>query len=192
MLPLAVNLVDRPVVVIGAGAIGAGKARLLVEAGARVSVIAREILVTPPEGIVSIDNRSYRDGDLAPYVLCVAATGDPVTNDRIVDEARRTRTWLNVVDDPARSDFYFTAVHRDGDVVVSVSTQGASPALAQVIRTMVRDRLPSHLGEAAAILRGERDALHARGESTEGYSWQARISQLLDHGDDWPTSKRTD
>jgi len=48
---------------------------------------------------------------------------------------------LNVVDDPQRSDFYFTAVHRAGDVTVSVSTEGASPALAQELRTMIARRL---------------------------------------------------
>jgi len=181
MLPLAFNLVDRPVLVIGAGAVGAGKARLLVEAGARVTVIAREVLVALPAGIVTLEERPYRDGDLTPFVVCVAATGDSVVNDVIGREARRTRTWLNVVDDPARSDFFFTAVHRDGDVIVSVSTQGASPALAQEIRTMIRERLPSNLGAVAAQLRAERDATHARGESTEGHSWRPRIEELLDN-----------
>ena len=182
MLPLAFNLVDRPVVVIGAGVVGAGKARLLVEAGARVTVIAREVLVDPPEGIESLHVRTYREGDLNPFVLCVSATGDSELNDTIVREARETRTWLNVVDDPQRSDFFFTAVHRDGDVVVSVSTQGSSPALAQEIRSMIRDRLPTNLGAAAAQLRRERDAMHARGESTEGYSWRPRIAELLENG----------
>jgi len=48
-------------------------------------------------------------------------------NDRLVDEARRENVWLNVVDDPERSDFFFTAGTVDGDVTVSVSTEGASP-----------------------------------------------------------------
>ena len=181
MLPLAFNLVERPVVVIGAGSVGAAKARLLVEAGARVTVIARDVPVAPTDGIASLEVRNYRPGDLAPFVLCVSATGDPQINDVIVDEARRTRTWLNVVDDPSRSDFFFTAVHRDGDVMISVSTQGASPALAQEIRSMVRERLPTNLGATAAQLRAERDAMHARGESTEGFSWRARITELVEN-----------
>jgi hypothetical protein len=64
--------------------------------------------------------------------------------------------------------------------LVSVSTEGASPALAQVIRTLMRDRLPRHLGSVARQLRAERAALHASGDSTEGVDWKPRIQELLD------------
>lgn len=180
MLPLAMKLSNKPVLVVGAGRIGTGKAALLVEAGARVTVIAREQLAPLPLGLASYDARDYRRGDLRGYALVVSATGDPVINDQIVDEARTEGIWLNVVDDPARSDFYFTAVHRDGEVVVSVSTEGASPALAQVIRTLLRERLPRHLGSVARQLRVERAALHASGDSTEGVDWRPRIQELLE------------
>jgi siroheme synthase (precorrin-2 oxidase/ferrochelatase) len=39
----------------------------------------------------------------------VSATGDPTVNDVVVEEAREERLWLNVVDDPERSSFYFMA-----------------------------------------------------------------------------------
>ena len=179
MLPLALKLTDKDVLVIGAGRVGAGKAGLLVEAGARVSMIAREIGAELPRDLASFDQREYRDGDLRGYTLVVSATGDASVNDRIVDEARREHVWLNVVDDPARSDFYFTAVHRDGDVVVSVSTEGASPALAQELRSMIAERLPDNLCDVAQQLRRERAELHADGSSTEGLDWRPRIRELL-------------
>jgi len=179
VLPLAFNVTDKPVLVIGAGRIGAGKAQLLVEAGARVTILTSEILFALPEGLHAVVKRPYAPGDLRDYSLVIAATGDPVVNDQIVDEARDLRVWLNVVDDPARSDFYFTAVHRDGDVVVSVSTEGASPALAQEIRSMIAQHLPSNLGDVATQLRSERAALHVDGASTEGVDWKPRIRELL-------------
>ena len=179
MLPLAIKLTDKDVLVIGAGRVGAGKAGLLVETGARVTMIAREIGADLPRDLASFEQREYRDGDLRGYTLVVSATGDATVNDRIVEEARREHVWLNVVDDPARSDFYFTAVHRDGDVVVSVSTEGASPALAQELRSMIAERLPDNLGDVAQQLRRERDELHADGSSTEGLDWRPRIRELL-------------
>src|SRR5271156_575233 len=117
MLPLAMKLKNKPVLVVGAGRIGAGKATLLVEAGARVTIISSEQLAPLPLGLASYEARAYCRGDLKGYALVVSATGDPATNDRIVDEARAEGIWLNVVDDPERSDFYFTAVHRDGEVL---------------------------------------------------------------------------
>ncbi len=173
------KLTDRDVLVIGAGRIGTGKAGLLVEAGARVTMIALDVVGELPGGLATFSQREYRDGDLRGYALVVSATGDATVNDRIVDEARRENVWLNVVDDPARSDFYFTAVHRDGDVVVSVSTEGASPALAQELRSMIADRLPDNLADVASQLRHEREEFHANGASTEGVDWRPRIHELL-------------
>jgi precorrin-2 dehydrogenase/sirohydrochlorin ferrochelatase len=183
MLPLAFKMSGKPVLVVGAGRIGAGKAQLLVSAGARVTMIARERLAPLPDGLCAFEQRAYRDGDLRGHALVVSATGDPELNDLIVAEARSEGTWLNVVDDPERSDFYFTAVHRDGDVVVSVSTAGASPALAQVVRGLVRDSLPSNLANVARQLRSERLALHRAGLSSEGVDWRPRIHQLLTGND---------
>jgi precorrin-2 dehydrogenase/sirohydrochlorin ferrochelatase len=183
MLPLAMKLSNKPVLVVGAGRIGSGKAALLVEAGARVTMISQDQLAPLPLGLAAYEARAYRPGDLKGYALVVSATGDPVVNDQIVDEARVEGIWLNVVDDPARSDFYFTAVHRDGEVLVSVSTEGASPALAQVIRTLIRERLPRQLGSVARQLRVERAALHTSGDSTEGIDWKPRIHELLDDAD---------
>jgi precorrin-2 dehydrogenase / sirohydrochlorin ferrochelatase len=180
VLPLALKLNGKEVLVIGAGRIGAGKAALLVEAGARVTLIARDILAEIPTGLSSVELRDYRDGDLRGYALVVSATGDPMVNDRVVDEARRENIWLNVVDDQARSDFYFTAVHRDGDVTVSVSTEGASPALAQELRSMIAERLPDNLADVAQRLRQERENFHASGASTEGVDWRPRIRELLE------------
>ncbi len=183
VLPLALNLANKPVLVVGAGQIGAGKARLLVESGARVTIISRDVLVALPDGIAALVRREYRPGDLRGHLLVVSATGDATTNDRLVAEARVEGVWLNVVDDPERSDFYFTAVHRAGDVVVSVSTSGASPALAQEIRSLVRDMLPDDLDEVARQLRKERAALHQSGQSTEGVDWRPRIRELLSRGE---------
>lgn len=179
MLPLSLELTGRDVLVIGAGRIGAGKAALLVDAGARVTVISRDVVAELPRGLTSLVQRDYRDGDLAGYALVVSATGDAAVNDRVVTEARRANIWLNVVDDPERSDFFFTAVHRAGDVTVSVSTEGASPALAQVLRSMIAEGLPDNLAAVAEQLRLERAVLHADGASTEGIDWRARIRELL-------------
>jgi len=173
------RLTDKDVLVIGAGRVGAAKVGLLVEAGARVTVIAREVLAELPRAVASIERRDYLDGDLRGFALVISATGDATVNDRVVEEARREGVWLNVVDDPQRSDFYFTAVHRAGDVTVSVSTEGASPALAQELRSMIARRLPDNLADVARRLRQERADFHRSGASTEGLDWRGRIRELL-------------
>lgn len=179
MLPLAFKLEGRRVLVLGAGKVGARRARQLVDAGAEVTVITTEVIGDVTD-VGRIELRPYAPGDLSGFHLVVSAVGDPDVNDAIVLEAERQNIWLNVVDDPERSSFYFTAEYRDGDVVVSVSTEGSSPALAQVLRDRLREALPSNAGATARRLRDERALMHQRGESTESRDWRGLVNALLD------------
>lgn len=91
----------------------------------------------------------YRPGDLAGYFLAVAATGDRTLNQRIWQEAEQQGLLFNAVDDPQHCNFVLPAVHRQGDLIVAVSSSGKSPALA----VRLRDRFASELGpEHAALL----------------------------------------
>jgi siroheme synthase-like protein len=179
VLPLALRFDDKEVLVVGAGRVGIRKAQQLLEAGAKVTVVAEAILGPLPQGLARVEQRRYRHGDLRGYWLVVSATGDALTNDEIVREADEERVWLNVVDDPERCTFYFMALHRQGDVTVAVTTEGAAPALAQAVRDLAAERLPTNLGEIADTLRQERRLLHERGASTEGLDWPSRIQELL-------------
>jgi len=179
MLPLAFKFDGVPVLVVGAGRVGTHKASQLIHAGAVVTIIAEALLAPLPEGVAHVEQRRYKVGDLGGFFLVVSATGDPEVNDAIVAEAADERIWLNVVDDPERSSFYFMALHRQGDVTVAVTTEGAAPALAQEIRSLVAERLPQNLAEVAVTLRQERRALHDDGASTENLDWRSRIRELL-------------
>jgi siroheme synthase-like protein len=180
MFPLVADLRDRRVVVIGAGRVGVDKVAALLACGATVTLISDQVLAPLPEGIAEILHRRYEYGDLDGALLVVAATGDPKVNDEIVREANERNILLNTVDDLARSNFYFTANYRDGDVLVAVSTGGASPALAQWVRNRVAHVLPKNLARVAAQLRRERTALHEAGESTERRPWSQRVAELVD------------
>jgi precorrin-2 dehydrogenase/sirohydrochlorin ferrochelatase len=179
MFPLVADLRGRRVVVIGAGRVGVDKAATLLECGALVTLISDQILAPLPEGLEQVLVRPYEAGDLAGALLVVAATANPTANDAIVREATERGVLVNVVDDLARSNFYFTANYRDGDVLVSVSTAGASPALAQWVRNRVAGVLPSNLAHVARQLRQERAQLHDAGESTERRPWTQRVAELV-------------
>jgi len=179
MFPLVADLRGRRVVVIGAGRVGAGKATVLLECGALVTIISDQVLAPLPEGLDRVLVRPYETGDLAGALLVVAATANPRVNDAIFAEANELGVFVNVVDDPSRSNFYFTANYRDGDVLVSVSTAGASPALAQWVRNRVAGALPKNLASVARQLRRERTQMHERGESTERRPWAERVSELV-------------
>ena len=73
----------------------------------------------------------------------IAATSDEEVNRRVFDDAEDRNLFCNVADVPELCSFILPAVHRRGPIVVAVSTGGASPALAQVLR----DRFASQVGE---------------------------------------------
>jgi siroheme synthase-like protein len=182
VLPLAFKLEGQRVLVLGCGVIGARKATQLVSYGALVDVISEEFLAEVPVGVSTCVQRRYQEGDLDGYVLVISAVNDAETNEAIVDEARRRGIWLNVVDVPALCNFYFMALHTTGDVTVAVTSRGAAPALAQVVRDDIAAKLPSNLAEVTSLIKNERQALHDRGESSENIDWRPRIKKLLGLG----------
>ncbi len=190
MLPVVIDLAGRPVTVVGAGAVGARKVAQLLEVGAVVTVIANEVRALPA-GVDTVRRRRYEPGDLAGAFLVVAATGDHGVDDAIAVEAASRGQLLNVVDDPKRSSFYFSALHRDGDVVVSVSTSGMSPALASWVRDRIAATLPSGLGALAERLAARRHAYHLAGTSTEGLAWRDWIDAWA-RGDSLETRESPD
>ena len=151
------QLSGRLCVVVGAGRIGRHKAERFLDAGASVRLIdplGQKIL--PPDGAEMV-NREYRTGDLDGALLAVAATNRPEVNRQVAEDARRSGLLVSVVDNRAASDFSLPAVRQQGQLRLTVSTAGLSPALARV----VADRLFETLGpgwdlllELAGCLRG--------------------------------------
>lgn len=178
MLPLMVDLRGRRVVVLGAGKVAARKAAQVAAEGAHVVVISPEVLAELPEGVELIQ-RPYQRGDLEGALLVISATGDGAVNDEVLAEANERCILANIADDRARANAYLTAVHRDGDLVVSVSSSGASPALAQWVRDQAARCMPSGLGEVAEVLEAERLAIQESGGSTEDVDWADRVAELV-------------
>ncbi len=136
--PIMVDLTDREVLVIGGGSVAARKISTLVEYGASVSVAAREI--DPEissyidEGKVRYLGEEYSLVYLKEKFLVIAATDDAELNHRISLAAEAKGMLINAVDQPADCNFIVPSIIRRGDLTVSVSTSGKSPALAKKIR----------------------------------------------------------
>ena len=129
------KLTARPCVVVGAGAIAEGKIEGLLEAEARVRVIAPEALprvqAWAEAGQLEWIAREYREGDLSGAFLAVAGTATPEVNRAVFAEASGSNVLCNAVDDPPFCDFYFPSIVRRGELQIAISTAGESPALAQ-------------------------------------------------------------
>jgi precorrin-2 dehydrogenase / sirohydrochlorin ferrochelatase len=129
------DLSGRNCIVVGGGKVGLEKARGLLDCGARVTVTAPEIVPELLDLPVEWTQGRYASWDLADKWLAIAATPHREVNRRVKDDAERLGIFCNVVDDPELCSLILPAVHRIDPIAVAVSTGGASPALAQRIRS---------------------------------------------------------
>jgi precorrin-2 dehydrogenase/sirohydrochlorin ferrochelatase len=139
--PVFLDLKDRPVLVVGAGPIALRKTRGLLEAGARITVVAPDILPDFDDLPVRLIRRHFRAPDLAGAVLVFAATGDRQVNHRIGIAAKGKGIFANIADSAEECDFVVPARVERGDVHIAISTGGTSPRLSADLRRKLEDLL---------------------------------------------------
>jgi uroporphyrin-III C-methyltransferase/precorrin-2 dehydrogenase/sirohydrochlorin ferrochelatase len=170
--PVFLDLRGRACLVVGAGPVAIGKIRVLMEAGADVTIVAPAAAAPLPawseEGRVRWLRRKFRDADLDGCWLAIAATGDGAVNAAVFVGAERRRLLVNAVDDLAHSIFIAPATARSGAVQVAVTTGGHSPALAKRLRDRIQSELLSDgVARLAALLGSWRPAVK---EALGGYT----------------------
>ncbi|MGI5189596.1 uroporphyrinogen-III C-methyltransferase [Promicromonospora sp. CA-289599] len=146
--PLGLKVAGRLVVVVGGGPVAARRARSLVEAGARVRVVAPDACeelsvlarVSAP-GAVELVAHAYRAGDLDGAWLVHTATGSSAVDQQVADDAERARVFCVTAGDASVGSAWVPAVARtaltdDAEVTVSV-TAGRDPRRATAIRDAV-------------------------------------------------------
>src|SRR5690349_19218997 len=141
---MVLKLADRPCLVVGAGNVAEGKISGLLDAAAKVRVVAPEatqqVQSWAAAGQIEWLARPCEPSDLDGMFLVVAATSDAELQQNISAEARRRGVLCNVVDVPELCDFYYPAVAQRGALQIAVSTSGQSPALAQRLRKELEEQ----------------------------------------------------
>lgn len=176
------DLRERLVVVVGAGAVAERKINSLLQAGARVRVVALdakrqldgvELLLEP-----------YAPHHLGGAALAFAAA-TPEVNARVVADARARGILVNSADDPESGDFSVPATVRRGELLIAVSTGGAAPVVAKLVRERLEAEFDDAWGDWLAILAevrvqvlaeiGAPDARRDLFERLADPSWLARV-----------------
>jgi len=147
------DLDGRSCLVVGAGPVALEKARGLLECGARVTVVAPQVLPELAALDVELVRRRYLTSDLDGRFLVVAATSISSLNRRVYADAEARSVLCNVVDVPELCSFILPAVLRRDPIAVAVSTGGASPALAQRLRDDIAAVVRPEHAELAERLR---------------------------------------
>ncbi len=164
--PAFLDLRGRSCLLIGAREIALRKARLLLAAGAQLTVVApqasAEIEDLATRGALRYLARKFRPSDVTGQWLVICATDVVSVQRDAAQAAGQAGVFCNLVDDADHSSYITPAIVDRGPVVVAVSSGGAAPVLARQIRAQIESLLPATVAQLASLAREWRDRVHAR------------------------------
>lgn len=167
--PAMLDLAGRRALLVGGGEVAAQKAGPLIEAGARLRVVAPDLVpalrARVEAGEASWEPRAVEPGDTEGAAVVVCATDQREVNSKVSEEARSAGIPVNVVDDPELCTFIVPSTVRRGPLQVSVSTGGRSPAFAKFMRRELEQAVGQEYGTLAEIAGHMRDLARDAGVS---------------------------
>jgi len=168
--PILLDLDGLPCLVAGGGRLGLHKAKLLLENGADVTVIAPEVCPELAALPVKCLRRAVTAEDVAGMRLVVDATGDPAAQQLLSDACRAQRIPFNSACRVDDGSAIFPAVRRQGRTVLAVSTLGSSP----IVSAKLRDTLAAHMPEQMDAILDAMAALRPRSRTAFAEQEQRR------------------
>ncbi|MBF0229976.1 MAG: bifunctional precorrin-2 dehydrogenase/sirohydrochlorin ferrochelatase [Desulfamplus sp.] len=169
--PIALDVKDKNCLVVGGGSVGARKALTLARCGAIVSVVSPTFsdefkniidnqnitsskknihssnIVNKQHKLIKCIQKPYDSNDLNSIFVVIGATDNMSVNRQIANDARERQILCNIADFPEGSSFVLPSIVNRGDLVITVSTSGNSPAFAKKLRK----ELELQFGEEYAI-----------------------------------------
>lgn len=162
-LPVFHNVKGRLCLVVGGGEVGKRKAGVLLDAGAKVRVVAPEIdpELAKQKGVESILAR-FDPKHLDGVTLIIAATNDRSVNKQVSELAQARNIPVNVVDDPELCSFIMPAILDRSPLMVAFSSGGASPVLTRMMRGKMETLIPQNFSRLAAFAERFRELVKTR------------------------------
>jgi len=161
--PMYIDLTNKKILVVGGGNIALEKLEKLVQFTKDITVIAPEIRYNTynliKEHCLSYYSRKYNIGDIEGYNIVIVATDDIAMHEAIFLESRGKNILVNSVDNTDFCDFIFPSFIKKGDLTISFSTSGASPAFAKQIRAYMEKIIPDDIEDFLTKMKSLRATL---------------------------------
>ncbi|MEW6170788.1 MAG: bifunctional precorrin-2 dehydrogenase/sirohydrochlorin ferrochelatase [Candidatus Omnitrophota bacterium] len=143
--PIALDIKNRVVKVIGGGRVAQRKVKILLSFGPKIKIISPNLTIDLKNLVrkkkITYLKRIYKKGDLKDAFLVIAATSDNKVNRDVYKEALKKKILINVVDNSKLSNFISPAVLEKKGLMITVSSHGKNPKLAKITRDKIKDFL---------------------------------------------------
>jgi precorrin-2 dehydrogenase / sirohydrochlorin ferrochelatase len=171
--PVGLDIKDRLCLVVGGGQVGTRKVNMLLACGARVTVVSplvsAELALLAERGRIVLERRPYRSSDLNNAFLVIGATDDMNLNRRVHADAEQARRLCNIADQPALCNFILPSVINQGDLTITISTAGRSPAFAKYMRRHLQEQFGPEYARFLQLMGAVRKRLLAAEHAPEAH-----------------------
>src|SRR4029077_20548564 len=157
--PVFLDLKGRRALIAGGCEAATRQLRLLQNAGAHVTVVARRFAYEIERSDAKLTRRGFVAGDLVGHTIVFAASEDHELDDRVAEAASTRGIPYNVVDRRESSSFILPAIVERDPVVIAISSGGAAPVLARRLREAIGRLVPARLGGLARFADSFRTAI---------------------------------
>ena len=174
-LPLFHNLKGRRIVVVGGGEIALRKVRLVQQASALITIIAKDFCPDLLEmdkadkehecNGLELITAGYEHHHLQKYpdtVMVIAATNDRDLNRLVSEHAQAANMLSNVVDDPGFSTVIFPSIVDRSPIQIAISSGGDAPVLVRLLRTKFEALLPAGMAKLGSLAGSFRERVKAK------------------------------
>jgi uroporphyrin-III C-methyltransferase/precorrin-2 dehydrogenase/sirohydrochlorin ferrochelatase len=170
-LPIFMNVKGQDCLVIGGGKVASRKVFMLLRAGAAVSVVSpklcQDLSIRKNEGEITHKDRNFEDADIDNCKIIIAATNDEKVNIHVSELAHSKGIPVNVVDAPELCSFIVPSIIDRNPVQIAISTGGASPVLARLLRSRLETFIPSAYGRLAKLVESYREKVKSKFSNTD-------------------------
>ena len=163
--PLCINLEDKSFLVVGSGRIARRKLSAISEFTSNITVISKEGAEGLAREGIKVVNKCFDDKDLEGFDFVITATGSREQDEAIVAACKSRGIPVNAADDREECDFFLPGIIKRGDLVVSVSTSGKSPAYSKHLREQIEEIIPDNIEKVLDIMGELRKSLPSKVES---------------------------
>lgn len=171
--PIHLDIKNRNCLIVGGGAVATRKVNALLECGARVTVVSPDptpqLTKLVSEGSITLKNRAYRNDDLTGMFLVIGATDDENLNHQISEDAEQAHILCNIADRPEVCNFILPSIVRQGDLVITISTSGKSPALAKHLRQKLETQFGREYADFLLLMGAIRQKLLSQAHEPEAH-----------------------
>jgi precorrin-2 dehydrogenase/sirohydrochlorin ferrochelatase len=171
--PVNLDIAGRNCLVVGGGGVASRKAATLLNCGAAVTVISPRVCdrldQLAAEGVIRLNKRPYDSADLEGMFLVIGATDDEEVNRRISQDAEAHRMLCNIADRPGICNFILPSIVRRGDLVLTISTSGSSPAFAKKMRQSLESQFGEEYADLMRLMAAVRKKLLSQAHAPEAH-----------------------